>query len=47
MDFVGRINADIKQVDIDTEPVPEPSGGALNLVFFNSEFLISILGNGK
>jgi hypothetical protein len=39
MDFVGRINADIKQVDIDTEPVPEPSAGALNLVFLILNFL--------
>jgi hypothetical protein len=39
MDFVGCINADIKQVEIDTEPVPESSAGAFNLVFLMLTFL--------
>jgi hypothetical protein len=34
MDFMGRINADVERVGMNTEPVPESSACALNLFLF-------------
>jgi hypothetical protein len=42
MDFVDRINGDVKKVDMHAEPVPgslpETAAGALNLVCFIAIF---------